>query len=218
MELRLPAELTGHEAAFLNAADAIRSLAQVAIPRRQVEVMRDCQPDAWGEGRPDDGSRLIHTPETWCRIALLFAGASGLDASFLTLGRGMPERGLVELDRTANLRGPAGRLGRWGRRRPARTRCSSSTTASAGSCRSPQADLPSDPPSLAAAGIVPAPSTLQVLADGTCVVRRTGRALYRHWQLADAEAAARPLAAGARCTPRHGDHHRPGQRRAPRRT
>ena len=27
-----------------------------------------------------------------------------------------------------------------------------------------------------------------VPADGTCVVRRTGRALYRHWQLADGEA------------------------------
>ena len=27
-----------------------------------------------GEGRPADASRLVHTPETWCRIALLFAG------------------------------------------------------------------------------------------------------------------------------------------------
>ena len=32
VELRLPAELTGREAALLNAADAIRSLAQVAAP------------------------------------------------------------------------------------------------------------------------------------------------------------------------------------------
>ena len=32
VELRLPAELSGHEAAFLNAVDAIRSLAQVSKP------------------------------------------------------------------------------------------------------------------------------------------------------------------------------------------
>ena len=55
VELRLPAELTGHEAAFLNAADAIRSLAQVAIPRRQVEVLRDSRPGCWGRDRPPTG-------------------------------------------------------------------------------------------------------------------------------------------------------------------
>ena len=33
VELRLPAELNGHEAAFLNAVDAIRSLAPVSRPR-----------------------------------------------------------------------------------------------------------------------------------------------------------------------------------------
>ena len=104
VELRLPAELTGHEAAFLNAADAIRSLAQVAIPRRKVEVLRNSRPGCWGERQTTDGSRLIHTPETWCRIALLFAGASGLDASLLTLRRGMEQRGLVELAHSENLR------------------------------------------------------------------------------------------------------------------
>ncbi len=75
VELRLPAELTGREAPLLNAADSIRSLAQIAAPRRQVKVLRECRPSCWGEGRPADGSRLVHTPETWCRIALLFAGA-----------------------------------------------------------------------------------------------------------------------------------------------
>ena len=58
VELRLPAELTGCEAAFLNAVDAIRSLAQVAIPRRQVEVLRNSRPGCWGEGHTTDGSRL----------------------------------------------------------------------------------------------------------------------------------------------------------------
>ena len=121
VELRLPAELTGREAAFLNTVDAIRSLAQVAIPRRQVEVLRNSRPSCWGEGQATDGSRLIHTPETWCRIALLFAGAPDLDASLLTLRRGMKQRGLVELARSGNLRQPDRRLG-WRRRgaRPGR--------------------------------------------------------------------------------------------------
>ena len=52
-----------------------------------------------------------------------------------------------------------------------------------------EADLSCDPLSLASAGIIPAPSTLMVMAEGVCVVKQTGRALYRHWQLADGEAA-----------------------------
>jgi len=50
-----------------------------------LEVQRNCLRGYWGEGHATDGSRLIHTPETWCRIALLFTGASGLDGSLLTL-------------------------------------------------------------------------------------------------------------------------------------
>ena len=67
---------TGHELAFLNAVDAIRSLAQVAIPRRQVEVVRTLAELLGGETdrRRVTGRLLVHTPETWCRIALLFAG------------------------------------------------------------------------------------------------------------------------------------------------
>ena len=52
VELRLPAELTGHEAALLNAVDAIRSLAQVATPRRQIEVQRNCRPSCWERDIP----------------------------------------------------------------------------------------------------------------------------------------------------------------------
>jgi hypothetical protein len=96
LDVRLPAELTGREAALLNAADAIRSLAQVSGPRIQVEVTRGSTPNGWGESRAMDGSRLIHTPETFRRSALLFAGAPGLEASLLTLRRGMKQRGLVE--------------------------------------------------------------------------------------------------------------------------
>ncbi len=36
-----------------------------------------------------------------------------------------------------------------------------------------------------------------VMAEGVCVVKQTGRALYRHWQLADGEAAVRGLLARA---------------------
>ncbi len=115
IELRLPADLTGHEMAFLNTVDAIRSLAQIAVPGRHVEVVRNSRPSCWGEGQATDGSRLTHTPETWCRIALLFAGASGLDASLLTLRRGMTQRGLVELDRSRQPAASDRRLGWRGR-------------------------------------------------------------------------------------------------------
>ena len=139
VELRLPAELTGREAPLLNAADSIRSLAQVAAPRRQVKVLRECRPSCWGEGRPADASRLVHTPETWCRIAMLFAGVPDLDASLLTLRRGLTQRGLVELRRDGNLkssdrrRGAAVEPAKERARRPS----SSSTTPWADSCLSP---------------------------------------------------------------------------------
>ena len=55
VELRLPAELSGHEAAFLNAVDAIRSLAQVSTPRMQFEVRRDSRPGYWGAEQPATG-------------------------------------------------------------------------------------------------------------------------------------------------------------------
>ena len=121
VELRLPAELTGHEAALLNTADAIQSLKQASVPHIQLEVQRNSRPSCWGEGQAGDGSRLVHTPETWCRIALLFAGASDLDGSLLTLRRGMKQRGLVELARSGNLRRQIDGLGR--RRRGARPGC-----------------------------------------------------------------------------------------------
>jgi NADPH-dependent glutamate synthase beta subunit-like oxidoreductase/NADH:ubiquinone oxidoreductase subunit F (NADH-binding)/ferredoxin len=194
--LRLPSELGGHERAFLNAVDAIRSLAQVASPRRQVEVMRDSQPACWGEGHLTDGSELIHTPETWCRIALLFAGASGLDASLLTLRRGMKQRGLVELDRSRTLRG---QIEDWGGgvEVDGQDAVLVFDDGLGGFLPLSEADLSCQPLSFASAGIIPAPSTLMVMAQGVCVVKQTRRALYRHWLLADNEAAARPLLARA---------------------
>ncbi len=198
VELRLPAELTGHEAAFLNAVDAIRSLAKVAAPRMQLEVRRDDVPACWGEGWPADGSRLVHTPETWCRIALLFAGAPGLDASLLTLRRGMKERGLVELSRSGGLRS---QLDAWGGGIEVAGKGAVLVfdDGLGGFLPLSEADLSCEPLSFGFAGIVPAPSTLMVLAEGVCVVKQTRRALYRHWLLADGEEASsvRPLLARA---------------------
>ena len=48
VQLRLPAELNGHEAALLNAVDAIRSLAHVTTPRMQLDVQRDSHPGPVG--------------------------------------------------------------------------------------------------------------------------------------------------------------------------
>ncbi len=187
VELRLPAELTGHEAAFLNAVDAIRSLAQIATPRMQLKVQRDSQPTCWGEGHATDGSRLVHTPETWCRLALLFAGASGLDASLLTLRRGMKQRGLVELARSANLRS---QIDDWGGgiEVAGEDAVLVFDDGLGGFLPLAEADISCEPLSFASAGIAPAPSSLMVTAAGVCVVKQTGRALYRHWLLAHGEA------------------------------
>ena len=201
VELRLAAELGGHEAAFLNAVDAIRSLAQVASPHREVVVVRDSRPSCWGEQPASDGTQLIHAPETWCRVALLFAGAEGLHASLLTLRRGMKQRGLVELDRSGNL---GRQIQGWGGGiEVAGTEAVLAFDDGLGGFLPlSAADLASDPLSLASAGIIPAPSSLMVMAEGVCVVKQTRRALYRHWQLADGEAVVvrAPLARAARLT------------------
>ena len=65
-----------------------------------------------------------------------------------------------------------------------------------------QADLACDPLAFAAAGIIPAPSSLMVLAEGVCVVKQAGRALYRYWLLAEGETTPvqRLLARAARLT------------------
>jgi len=198
VELRLPPELSGHEAPFLNAVDSIRTLAQISTPRMQVEVRRDSRPGFWGEEQPADGSQLIHTPETWCRIALLFAGESGLDASLLTLRRGMIQRGLVELSRSGNL---GSQIDAWG----GGVEASGDGAVLAfddglgGFLPLSEADIACDPLSVASVGIVPAPSSLMVMAEGVCVVKQTESALYRHWHLADGEegASVRPLLARA---------------------
>jgi len=186
VELRLPAELTGREAALLNTADAIQSLRQVSAPRIHVEVQRNSRPGCWGEGHPTDRSRLIHTPETWCRVALLFAGASGLHASLLTLRRGMEQRGLVELARTGNLRRQIDNWG--GGEAQGRDAVLVFDDGLGGFLPLSAADLSCEPLSFASAGIIPAPSTLMEMAEGVCVVKQTRRALYRHWLLADGEA------------------------------
>ena len=54
-----------------------------------------------------------------------------------------------------------------------------------------------DPLSLLSSGIIPSPSSLMVIA-GTCIVKQTRRALYRHWLLAEGkEAHVRALLARA---------------------
>ncbi len=187
VELRLPTELTGHEAAFLNAVDAIRALAQITVPHRQVEVVHNSQPDCWAEGRVIDGSSLIHTPETWCRIALSFAGVPAAEASLLTLRRGMKQRGLVELDHGENLRS---QIDSWGGGVEVEgvDALLVFDDGLGGFLPMSAADLQCQPLSLASVGIIPAPSSLMVIADGVCVVKQTRRALYRHWLLAEGEA------------------------------
>jgi len=198
IELRLPAELVGHEAAFLNAADAIRSLANIQVAKRRLDVQRDCKPGCWADAPAGDASRLVHTPQTWCRIARLFAAASGaqiadLDASLLTLGRGLAQRGLVEFKRADKLRDL---IDGWGGGVEAKAQGPGDDPVLVfddglgGFLPLSQADLSCEPLAFTEAGIAPSPASLMVTASGTCVVKQTRRALYRHWQLAEGEAPA----------------------------
>ncbi len=197
VELHLPEELTGHEAVFLNTVDDIRSLANIAIPRRQIEIIYNRKPDCWSERPSIDNTRLIHTPETWCRIALLFAGESNLDTLLLTLRRGMKQRGLVELRRSGNLKK---QIETWGGGIEVEGQDAVLVfdDGMSGFLPLSKSDILCDPLSFMSAGINPTPSTLMVMADGVCVVKQTRRALYRHWLLAEGkEQAVRSLLARA---------------------
>ena len=184
IELRLPSELTGHEAVFLNTVDDIRSLANISIPRRQIEVVLDSKHDCWNERQTTDNSSLIHTPETWCRIALLFAGASKLNRTLLTLRRGMKQRGLVELVRSGNLKK---QIGKWGGGIEVEGQDAVLVfdDGMSGFLPLSASDISCDPLSFITTGINPSPSTLMVMAEGVCVVKQTRRALYRHWLLSE---------------------------------
>ena len=194
IELRLPTELTGKEAPFLNATDTMRALANIAAAKRRFDIQRNCQPSCRAEPASDDASRLVHTPETWCRIALLFAAESALnpadlDASLLTLRRGIRQRGLVEVPRSGNLRQL---IDGWGGGVEVQgdDPVLVFDDGLGGFLPLSQADLSCEPMAFAAAGIVPSPATMMVMAAGVCVVKQTRRALYRHWQLAEGETPA----------------------------
>ena len=154
----------------------------------QVEVQRNCRRSCWAEGNASDRSRLTHTPETWCRIALLFAGSSALDASLLTLRRGMKQRGLVELARSGNLRS---QIDNWGGGTELKDQDAVLVfdDGLGGFLPFSKTDVSCEPQSFASLDIVPVPSSLMVMAEGACVVKQTRRALYRHWQLAEGEEA-----------------------------
>ena len=197
IEMLLPAGLNGREAGFLNAVDSIRSLAEIATPGRKIEVIRNSNPGCWSEGHPSDKTRLVHTPETWCRIALLFSGATDLNASFLTLRQGLNERGLVELSRSVNLRR---QIDNWrgGEETGGLDPVLVFDDGLGGFLPLSKADLSSDPFSLLSAGIIPSPSSLMVITGDVCIVKQTRRALYRHWQLSEGgEAPVRSLLARA---------------------
>lgn len=190
VELRLPPELTGQEAKFFNSLDAIRQKGFAGGRRLQVEVIRNSHPSCWSDGHATDSDRLVHTPETWCRIALLFAGQKieALDAGLLTLRRGLKQRGLIEVKRNDMLRRLIYEWG-GGVEVEGRDAVLVFDNGMGGFLPLSEADLSCRPLALAAAGVVPAPVSLMMLAEGVCLVEQTRRALYRYWQLADNEPA-----------------------------
>jgi len=188
VELRLPPELTGREAALLNALDAIR-LRGFPANRLRVDVRRNSLPGCRSDGHAD-GNHLVHTPETWCRVALLFAGQPGAaDAALLTLRRGLKQRGLIEVRRNDKLRRLIYDWG-GGVEVEGRDAVLVFDNGMGGFLPLSEADLSCQPLALAAAGVAPSPASLMVVAEGVCLVEQTRRALYRTWQLAENEPAA----------------------------
>jgi NADPH-dependent glutamate synthase beta subunit-like oxidoreductase/formate hydrogenlyase subunit 6/NADH:ubiquinone oxidoreductase subunit I len=188
VELRLPPELTGREVGLLNVLDTIRIRGLAAGRRLQVEVRRDSRPSPWADA--GDGARLTHAPETWCRVALLFAGqdAAVTDGALLTLRRGLKRRGLIELTRADMLRRLVYDWG-GGVEVAGRDAVLVFDNGMGGFLPLSAADISCQPLALAAAGIAPSPASVMVLAEGVCLVEQTRRALYRYWQLAEGEAA-----------------------------
>ncbi|MDP1956732.1 MAG: hypothetical protein Q8J75_00970, partial [Rhodocyclaceae bacterium] len=182
IELLLPAELTGQEAGLLNALDTIRARGFLGGRRIKVEVRRDSVPSPWGEGHATDGTRLIHAPETWCRVALMFAeqDETANAAALLTLRSGLNQRGLIELKRSDMLRRLIYDWG-GGVEVMGRDAVLVFDNGMGGFLPLSEADLSCQPLTLANAGIAPAPSSLMVLAEGVCLVEQTRRALYRYW-------------------------------------
>lgn len=191
VELRLPAGLTGREAAFLNAIDSIRQRGFAGGRRLEVEVIRNAEPGCRTESNGLDANRLQHSPETWCRVARLFAGAdeTALDASLLTLRRGLNRRGLIEVPRRGKLRRLIYDWG-GGVEVEGRDAVLVFDNGLGGFMPLSEADLSCQPLSLAAAGVAPSPASLMVMAEGVCLVEQTRRALYRYWQLAESEPAS----------------------------
>ncbi len=188
IELLLPVSLNGLEAAFLNAVDSIRTLAEISAPGRKIEVIRNSNPVCLSEGRPSDKTRLVHSPETWCRIALLFSDIPDINASLLTLRQGLNERGLVELSRSVNLKSQID-IWRGGEDAGGLNPVLVFDDGLGGFLPLSKSDISSDPLSLNSAGLIPSPSSLMVITGDVCMVRQTRRALYRHWQLSEEEDA-----------------------------
>jgi NADPH-dependent glutamate synthase beta subunit-like oxidoreductase/formate hydrogenlyase subunit 6/NADH:ubiquinone oxidoreductase subunit I/NADH:ubiquinone oxidoreductase subunit F (NADH-binding) len=192
--LILPPELAGLEVGLLNAMDSIRSRGLAQGRRLPVKVSRGGTPRIWGEGHATEGDRLIHTPETWCRIALAFSASEATltDISgrmLFTLRRGLRTRGLVELERRDHLRRLIYEWG-GGVEVEGQDAILAFDNGMGGFLPLSDADLRCQPEDLAAVGIAPSPSTVLVLPEGSCVVEQTRRAMHRYWELSESAPAA----------------------------
>ena len=128
---------------------------------------------------------------------MLFAGASGLNASLLTLRRGITQRGLVELSHGENLKQ---QIDAWGGGVEVQGEDAVLVfdDGLGGYLPLSQAELPCDCLSFASAGIAPSPATLMVMAEGVCVVKRTRRCALSALATRRRRSGARAGVAGAR--------------------
>ena len=98
----------------------------------------------------------------------------------------MKERGIIEMDRSGNLRK---QLEQWGGdfHTDGTQQVLVFDEGMGGYLPLSQADISCDPLSFASARIIPVPSTLKLITGNICIVKQTRRALYHHWMLSEGE-------------------------------
>ena len=196
--LLLPPDLHDYETGFLNALEAILEHNLTQGKQLKVELIRHRAPSIWTDGlsHSDQQGFLVHPIETWYHIALVLSlgsnhfktlGVEGQTGTcLLTMGGPLKRPGLAEAPLGVDLWHVVETLA-GGLAAEAKPMALSLDGGMGGFLPAPDTKVPLAPEEMAAAQVTPAPKTVWVLEEGTCMVDQTRKALYRYWLLSEHE-------------------------------
>ena len=196
--LLLPPDLHDYETGFLNALEAILEHNLTQGKQLKVELVRHRAPSIWTDGlsHSDQQGFLVHPIETWYHIALVLSlgsdhfktlGVEGQTGTcLLTMGGPLKRPGLAEAPLGVDLWHVVETLA-GGLAADAKPLALSLDGGMGGFLPAPDTKVPLAPEEMAAAQVTPAPKTVWVLEEGTCMVDQTRKALYRYWLLSEHE-------------------------------